>query len=739
MLTAAWNFILSKTVGGEERIPPPPPRVPGKKYPRCEEREDARDCGDEYDGTALMLSPEPKSQEGSVLITTPSPRTKRVGMQRKLSFDETNITSTTPKPKRRAADHLAPAGEVASLPPDVALNGTIADSRWRVRLQYTPTSHRAKVPHPAASDSTRQLCSPNESLYGGSPWEHARSRGHQHGPDAIDQHRAVRSHRWKEALTRAGTGSEVWFAARQPSVSWGRAGSHQGSLNDQSTDSFLRMLSGRTRMTHRSSDASSLCPQLPQVAEDSESDEGDDFSSYEGSLDHLVATAFAALSRGRSAAKNDCTPSMATATAIDSEREQFVGAIVELREARAAAATNMVVQRGDNRPQAAFGGCKPTTSIVQNPAAHSRAERCTYPGLSARRIAEALQREVASGERLSLTLSQQTYNQLRGRLLSISVNPSEPVGMNPDVQLLSALHCGTQGLCSPYVSTVAEETIQSTWTSLYELVRRQVVGLTVALCPQPEGVIRHIESKTPATVPVKFTAPDEAKMATLEGYPQRGAYVINDRQLGYQIERYQLESGLGREKVNDQVMNYYCSLIAQQVDGVATLLSSFYTKLLEAVNVGDTEFPAALRWTRKRDIFGSQIVLVVINQHDHWTLCVVHNKNKTITYYDSCGGSGTEVMANVAAFFDYAFEQGNKSASVSSQRAAKFTSGYTFHSPRKMGVPQQVGAVDCGVFALQFSLYAALERPFNFRQEDIPYLRRLIVLELLCGRLMERL
>ena len=310
----------------------------------------------------------------------------------------------------------------------------------------------------------------------------------------------------------------------------------------------------------------------------------------------------------------------------------------------------------------------------------------------------------------------------------------------PERTIAAAAAFATGKSAKSFVKGMAEEEVGGAWGALRRLVHKMVADMAVPLCPVVPGVSRRIAAGRPAAVPIPFDDADERLVASV-ATKAPNAYVIDDAKTGYQIRRQELETCHGTTWLGDQVINYYCALVAAQISGVCCLGTFFFTKLDSADREG------AHRWVRRQPVFSSRVVLVVINRHQHWTLCAVDNVRGTITYYDSLGGAGEDVMALVASFLDEAFER--KFGTTADKRVVADEAGADSHahlryvdferrSPRR-SVPQQRNAHDCGVFTTQFCLYAALSLKMNFKQEDIPYLRRLIVVELMSKRLMLRL
>lgn len=52
------------------------------------------------------------------------------------------------------------------------------------------------------------------------------------------------------------------------------------------------------------------------------------------------------------------------------------------------------------------------------------------------------------------------------------------------------------------------------------------------------------------------------------------------------------------------------------------------------------------------------------------------------------------------------------------------------------GIPQQMNGSDCGMFSCTFAEYYTRNARFTFSQEDMPYFRKKMVVEIVEGRLL---
>ena len=154
------------------------------------------------------------------------------------------------------------------------------------------------------------------------------------------------------------------------------------------------------------------------------------------------------------------------------------------------------------------------------------------------------------------------------------------------------------------------------------------------------------------------------------------------------------------------------------------------------------------RWAKKGNLGGANNsifdlwkMIVPINIGNlHWTSIHVDFKTKAILYLDSMGGGGQKYLNLVMHY-------------LKGEHLAKFDtsldeSEWTMKSFGRT-IPQQQNGSDCGTFTCTFAIYATdtLIRgcglggskvhglPFEFGQEDMPYMRRRLALDILQKRL----
>ncbi|BEJ13213.1 hypothetical protein CspHIS471_0303870 [Cutaneotrichosporon sp. HIS471] len=192
--------------------------------------------------------------------------------------------------------------------------------------------------------------------------------------------------------------------------------------------------------------------------------------------------------------------------------------------------------------------------------------------------------------------------------------------------------------------------------------------------------------------------------------------------------------------LNDEVVNCYAQLInlrsskGDPSDRVHCWNSFFYQKLSDQGYVGAN----LKRWTKrfKLDIFSLHKMLVPINHNNaHWVCAVVDFRRQRIEYYDSMHDSGSRmrVFQNLRDYLKA--EHKEKKGTVLN------LSGWT--DAFNPGSPKQDNVNDCGVFACQTLEMASrgrdlIDSKFEFKQSNMPFFRRLMIVEIASGELAQR-
>ncbi|XP_018616020.1 sentrin-specific protease 1 isoform X3 [Scleropages formosus] len=119
-------------------------------------------------------------------------------------------------------------------------------------------------------------------------------------------------------------------------------------------------------------------------------------------------------------------------------------------------------------------------------------------------------------------------------------------------------------------------------------------------------------------------------------------------------------------------------------------------------------FSAVRRWTKKVDIFSSDILLVPIHLGVHWCLAVVDFRKKSISYFDSMGGTNDEACRILLKYL----------AQESSDKKGRDldVSQWVLKSKKSNEIPQQMNGSDCGMFTCKYAEYITKDKPITFTQ-----------------------
>ncbi|EJU00992.1 cysteine proteinase [Dacryopinax primogenitus] len=202
----------------------------------------------------------------------------------------------------------------------------------------------------------------------------------------------------------------------------------------------------------------------------------------------------------------------------------------------------------------------------------------------------------------------------------------------------------------------------------------------------------------------------------------------------------------GTTWLNDEVVNFYGAMLQHRTDDklkaaggkpgeggkdlpggkraldIYVFSSFFYSKLTEEgyakARIG--------RWTKKFDIFKKDKIIFPMNIGGmHWTTGCIDFCKKRIEWYDSLQGSSGQIFQELRKYLDLEHREKRK-------KPFDFT-GWVDYACEDY--PQQQNGSDCGVFTALGMEALTREAEFNFEQSNIPYFRRLMVLEIGRGKL----
>uniref|UniRef100_A0A3Q0SIL1 SUMO specific peptidase 2 n=1 Tax=Amphilophus citrinellus TaxID=61819 RepID=A0A3Q0SIL1_AMPCI len=180
--------------------------------------------------------------------------------------------------------------------------------------------------------------------------------------------------------------------------------------------------------------------------------------------------------------------------------------------------------------------------------------------------------------------------------------------------------------------------------------------------------------------------------------------------------------------LNDEVMNFYFSLIMERGSGEGGQLKvySFSTFFFPKLRAGG--HAAVKRWTKAVDLFAFDLILVPLHLGIHWAMAVIDFRSKTVKSYDSMGQRHDDISRLLLLYL----KEEQKVKKGRELDCAKWTVG----SMKASEIPQQKNGSDCGVFACKYADYIARGRPLTFKQCHMPLFRKLMMWEILHQKLL---
>lgn len=176
-----------------------------------------------------------------------------------------------------------------------------------------------------------------------------------------------------------------------------------------------------------------------------------------------------------------------------------------------------------------------------------------------------------------------------------------------------------------------------------------------------------------------------------------------------------------RSWLNDNVIDFYLSLVTDQNDLVYCWTTHFYTTLKK------NGYKGVARWAKRRKINVmemNKIVVPINSMNTHWAVAVVDNIQLTISYYDSLSSSGN--FPAVQTLEQYMM--------LEADRLGVPPKSYTLQP--NMKTPQQQNGYDCGVFTCTVAKHIAQETPLLFSQKDMQTIRRRMAYEIVQKQLL---
>ncbi|OQR78931.1 sentrin-specific protease 1-like [Tropilaelaps mercedesae] len=197
--------------------------------------------------------------------------------------------------------------------------------------------------------------------------------------------------------------------------------------------------------------------------------------------------------------------------------------------------------------------------------------------------------------------------------------------------------------------------------------------------------------------------------------------------LRLEITRNDLETLTGLNWLNDNVINFYLTMVVERAKADPALPKVYAFNTFFVTTLEHKGYPGVRRWTKKIDLFSHDIVLVPVHLGMHWCMAVIDMRDSTIKYYDSMGMRNDRCLRDLLDYLTSEMKDKKKEVLDMNQ----------WRLINVEGLPQQNNGSDCGMFACKYAEYAARDARLNFTQADMPYFRRRMIVELLDRRLMQ--
>ncbi|CAG9771880.1 unnamed protein product [Ceutorhynchus assimilis] len=191
------------------------------------------------------------------------------------------------------------------------------------------------------------------------------------------------------------------------------------------------------------------------------------------------------------------------------------------------------------------------------------------------------------------------------------------------------------------------------------------------------------------------------------------------------VTRRDLMTLAGLNWLNDEVINFYMNLIMERGENSKwpksyAFNTFFYPKLLK------DGAQSLRRWTRRVDLFSYDLICVPVHLGMHWCMAMIDFRNKSIKYYDSMGSPNSRCLDALRHYLE---------AEHLDKKGSKYNTR-DFKLENRNDIPQQMNGSDCGMFACTFAEFLTRDAQISFKQEDMPYMRKKMVVEIMTGQLL---
>ena len=181
-----------------------------------------------------------------------------------------------------------------------------------------------------------------------------------------------------------------------------------------------------------------------------------------------------------------------------------------------------------------------------------------------------------------------------------------------------------------------------------------------------------------------------------------------------------------QKQLNDEVINSFFKLLQQKETQSTYMNTYFYTKLTDHGHTNKYCYINVRNWSKNypnKNLFNSTYLYIPIHVDDiHWSLVHVDFPNKKVSYLDSLGYNGDDVLNNI---MNYIQDEANK------LNLTNNTNEWTLTNISNSIPAQENNNTDCGVFIIIYAYYLTKKYEMNFTQCHINDFRLRIVRSIL--------
>ncbi|KAI1708925.1 sentrin-specific protease [Ditylenchus destructor] len=189
---------------------------------------------------------------------------------------------------------------------------------------------------------------------------------------------------------------------------------------------------------------------------------------------------------------------------------------------------------------------------------------------------------------------------------------------------------------------------------------------------------------------------------------------------GVSITRKDLLSLRPFEWLNDEVINFYMSLICERSRRNHSLPSAYAFTTFFYPALTKKGYANVKEWTKKVDIFAYDLLLIPLHLVNHWCLVVIDLRHKCVMFFDSYLNDDGGCLKTIMQYLSLEMKQ-KKGQDLDVNQWSTFC---------RKNIPQQFNGSDCGVFCSKFAEYTARRARIDFDHSKMTHFRKRMVHEI---------